>query len=447
MNKTIMLALVLAILASSASAVTLRYTERVYEGAYPSVYLYSQTPDPVQPGNYVELKVKADNKGVDTLKNFQIELIPKYPFSFDKNEIALKEYGNIGSGEYGDSGVVIKWKLRVDANAVEGNNTIQVKYRFGTDQWVYKDLDVSVRTSDAILNIKSISTIPPIVAPGEEFKLVIEAENQADSLIKNVKFKLDVTPPFVTIGSTDEKYVKLLDSGETENVTFDIISKGTADATVYTMPLKLSFYDNEEKQYLKNTSFGIILLEQPQLVKNIESSEVVSSGDKGKVTISISNTGVEEVKFVKVRLEDGAGYKTVSARELYLGNIDSDDFESAVFTIYAKTKEQSIPLNLTMEYKDGLNNAHTEEFALNLPLYSSGEAKKLGLKQPGNFLASYVSFVVIVFAFIFWVYMMFDLIQRKMIRYKKISWLAILVLTTIFGAATYYFMIKRKAQQ
>lgn len=418
--------------------------ERVQTGFYPDVYLYSQSPDPVQPGNYVELRIKIENIGTESLNDFQIELVPSYPFSFDANEAALKQYGNIGGSVYGDTGVIAKWKLRVDEKAVEGDNKVRVKYRFGKDYWMYEDILVSVKTLDAILNIKGIRTVPEIISPGEQFNLILEVENQADSFLKNIRFKIDELAPFVPIGSTDEQSIRVLGAGESENVTFILVSQGSANQVVYTIPLKVSYYDNEEDVYTKNISFGVILAGKPQLIKNIDDTAVYSSGDKGKVTITISNIGVEEVKFVKASLMDSEDYRVISSREVYLGNIDSDDFESAVYDLYVKTKKESVPLEMMLDYKDALNRQYSENFSLYLPMYSSGEARKLGLKQTGSFLTTYLSFVVFVFAAIFWIYMIFDLIPRKMVRYKKISWFVIILLTTIFGAALYYFLIKRK---
>jgi hypothetical protein len=171
--------------------------------------------------------------------------------------------------------------------------------------------------------------------------------------------------------------------------------------------------DSQGNEYDKNVSFGIVLEEEPLLVPNIEDSEVVMRGSKGRVVISISNVGVEEVKFVTLTLLEGEGYEIISSPNVYLGNIDSDDFENAQYDMYASSKEDFLPLKATLNYKDALNNPYTQNITLALPLYSASQAKRFGLLQGGNPLASYISFVVV-------------------------------ILTTIFGAVVYYFLVKRK---
>jgi len=350
----------------------------------------------------------------------------------------------VPSGVNSDQAIIAKWKkVRVNENAVEGSSRINVRYKHGTDEWVYQTLYIDVRTNDAILNIKDITTIPKQVSPGQPFELNIEVENNADTFFRMVKFKLD-TSDFLTLGSSDEKYIKVLEGQETENITFNLISQGDADAALYDIPLKITYEDNEGTAYSKNTSFGLIMLESPQLIKNIEETEIISSGDKGTVSISLSNIGVDELKFMKATLQDTEDYRVISTREVYLGNIDSDDFESADFDVIVKSKKDSVPLSLLLDYKDSLNNPHQENVTLNLPLYSSSEAKMLGLKSAGNPIGGYIGFVFLIFLIIFWLSMLFDLLQKKMVRYRKIVWIIVLVITTIFGALAYYFMIKKR---
>lgn len=383
---------------------------RVLDGNRIEISLFSQSPEPVQPGNYVELRVKVENTGVYTLNDFKIELITEYPFSLDITEPALKEYGNVQSGINGDNAIVAKWKkVRVDENAVEGSSRIRVRYKVGRDEWVYQNLYIDVRTQDAILNIKDITTVPAQVSPGQPFNLNIEVENNADTFFRMVKFKLD-TDDFSTLGSSDEKYIKVLEAQETENISFKLISAGNADAALYDIPLKISYEDNEGTAYTKNTSFGLIMLETPQIIKNIEETQIITSGDKGTVSISLSNIGVDELKFMKAMLEDTADYRVISTREVYLGNIDSDDFESADFDIVVRSKKDSVPLNLILDYKDSLNNPHQENVTLQLPLYSGREAKALGLKSGGNPVVKYIGFVFLIFLIIFWLSMLFYLL-------------------------------------
>jgi len=412
-------------------------------GAWVSTSLYSQDPVKVEPGNYVELRFKLENKGGDTLEEFEVELVPEFPFSLDSSEPALKKYGSMTSGINGDDGLIAKWKVRVDDDAIEGDNDIQLRYRFKGNEWIYSDFEVSVDTQETIINIKEIKTVPENVMPGEQFDLKILVANEADSALRNMKFKLD-SSVLVTIGSTDEKYVKVLNSGDEQEIIFNLISQGDASEVLYNVPLTISYYDNEGTMDTKDVSFGLVLIQEPTLIKGIDRTEVVTSGDKGSVSIMISNIGIDEIKFVELIAKDSEDYKVFSTKHVYLGNVDSDDFETADFDIYVKSDKESVPLMFELKYKDSLNKEYVEDVELSLDLFSTSEAQKLGLKPAGNPVNSYIGFVVMIFVFIFWLMMLFDLIQKKMPRYKKLIWIVILVLTTLFGAVLYYFTARKK---
>ena len=52
------------------------------------VSLMNQDPDPVGPGEYVDLRFRISNTKIDTLaKNFQVELDPAFPFSLDPGDL------------------------------------------------------------------------------------------------------------------------------------------------------------------------------------------------------------------------------------------------------------------------------------------------------------------------------------------------------------------------
>ena len=94
-----------------------------------------------------------------------------------------------------------------------------------------------------------------------------------------------------------------------------------------------------------------------------------------------------------------------------MGNIDSDDYETAEFTIFVKsTKEKNIILPLILEYRNANNAGYADKINLELPLYDTSEAKQLGLVK-GNGKAGFFVIVLIVVAGLF--------IYRKWRKHRK----------------------------
>ena len=58
-------------------------------------------------------------------------------------------------------------------------------------------------------------------------------------------------------------------------------------------------------------------------------------------------------------MKESEKYEIVSPAEVYVGNIDSDDYETADFKISLnKVKEKEVILPLSLEYKDANNNEY-----------------------------------------------------------------------------------------
>src|SRR4030042_1646215 len=64
-------------------------------------------------------------------------------------------------------------------------------------------------------------------------------------------------------------------------------------------------------------------------------------GQKGKITLRIVNKGLGEVKFVSVQVFP-QGYDLLSSDVVYIGNIPSDDSDSAGFDVFFNTLSPSV---------------------------------------------------------------------------------------------------------
>jgi len=442
--KRLLSILTIVLMLASLSSIALAF-EPTTDQTHIRTTLLSQIPDPARPGQYAEIRVGIESLGERTPTNFEIEIVDSFPFSIDNEADRKKFYGKIPGGFNNELSVIAKWDVRVADNAVEGENDLTVRYKFDqAKNWVYQDLEVDVRTSDTILNIPQITTHPKNIAPGDAFNLTITLDNNADSPAQNVVVDLTLADPFVSLGSTNEQYVTLLEGKEQRDVTFTLITDGDADQTIYRIPIDISWEDSEGTTREKSMSFGVIVSDTPKIIENLEQTDIFTKGDKGTFTVSLSNLGVEEIKFVNLKLNPSDNYDIISTNQIYVGNIDSDDFENSDFTIFVKEGDESIPLLLDLSYTDQLNREYNEELSVNLPLYSTSEAKRFGLVPQGNIVGSYISFTLAIFVLLFWVSMFVDLLARKMKRYQKWTWVGIFILTTVFGALLYYFMIKRR---
>ena len=202
--------------------------------------------------------------------------------------------------------------------------------------------------------------------------------------------------PFVTVGSSNEKSAYQMDGGKSQNFDFNLLAEPEAISGVYNLPIKIDYLDEVGNSYSKEQTVGIIIGAKPDVTVTLDDSEVFMEDTAGEVTVKVVNKGVTDIKFANLKLSESEEFRIISNSEVYLGNIDSDDFETASFKIFAEKKgKKSIKLPLTLEYKDANNNEYSRNIELSMSLYTSSEAKKLGLKEGNGFVGTSIAIAII----------------------------------------------------
>src|SRR3989338_1830139 len=315
---------VLVLLISSIGVV---YAVGKYKPAswyYMKITLVNQDPDPVEPGQYFYARFRVENNGSERAEDVKVELLPEYPFFLDKGIDAVKNIGSVHGRQVGDIGVIVKYRIRVDKDAVEGENDLKLRYSIGGGAWTALDLfKIDVRTHDAILSISTISEKETIIKPGKTSELGIKIKNMADSLVKNIKVRLDLNHvPLATIGSTNEKVIENLDPNKETNLSFKLIAEPDADSNVYNIPIYIDYQDDIGTPYRRNNdTIGVIIGDVPDLSVIIDSTTIIKDKSVGKLTIKIVNKGVTDIKFLNVKLKQTNDFIIISPIEVYIGNV------------------------------------------------------------------------------------------------------------------------------
>ena len=210
MRKTVTIfAVLIAIVVLSATFCLSAAASELYyitSGVYPQITLVNQEPDPAEPGQTFTAKFKIENTGGEAAKNFVIEVIPEYPFSLYTGN-ATRTIGSVA--QYDDDAPIVDFMTKVDSNAVEGTAKLKIRFKFDTSDWVTQEFDINIRTHDAMLLTEEIKT-PANVAPGGTADVQIVLKNSADSPLKSIKAKLDLSSselPFGFVDSIGEKSI------------------------------------------------------------------------------------------------------------------------------------------------------------------------------------------------------------------------------------------------
>lgn len=381
MNKKILTILLFCLLVPTVSAT-------IYSPGAPELDIStSYQPFPAEPSNYFTLYVYAVNDGTSTESNIWFQLDADYPFSVEEN---TKFYGQIASQQK----VTLKYDVWVDSDAPEKDysDKLTLKQCYDSECSVSSDdaIEISVRKLYPVLEISEIN-FPDSIEPGDKTEVTVVLDNKGGSRLKDITVNLDLSGediPIAPYGGSSEKIIQSIDGATKANATFDIIVDGDAESGTYKIPMSLSYYDNSGNSYSKEDILGLVIGGQPSLKVGLEESDYFSEGSIGKVIFNVINIGASTSKFLNLEILPTQEFEVVSTNELYLGNLDSDDYETADFMIKVKQVEGdilSIPVRLT--YTDVNNNYFSEEKEVELKLYSSSEISRI---QGGNGYTLYI---------------------------------------------------------
>ncbi|MFW6449999.1 MAG: COG1361 S-layer family protein [Nanoarchaeota archaeon] len=383
-TKTVLLIMLLCIFLQPV------YADQIKEGT-PKLSLVNQLPDPVEPGEYVDVRFRLENIGEEALEDVRVEALSTHPFSVENG--SLKEISSMGPFQKDKQGYVVKYKVKVANDAVEGENQLKVRVKTSEKDWTTYEFDLNVQTIDANLDLASVDVDPSPAKPGDNAKITVKAKNMADSSLKDVKFKLDLTLeslgnpeldslPFAPASSGIEKKISRLQSNEETTIDYELMVYPTAESKVYQLPLVIEYKDHLNNQYKKTEIVGVVVNSEPDLSIVLYGDEALSTGKQEEASFRFTNKGLTDIKFLTVNLEETTDFEVLSSKEVYLGNIDSDDYEVADYQLYIpSTDKDTITVPVEYEYMDANNNKYTKTKEIEAPILTKEREEKLGLAE------------------------------------------------------------------
>ncbi len=338
------------------------------------------TPSPLTPGESADLVLEVQNLKDQAITNSYFELTPEYPISILTPRISFPVIDPRETKE-------LHFKIAADSAAQAGSFKTTLVYNVASlDLSASAPINVTVTKSKTLITTQ-VQTEPERVAPGSSMKIRLTLKNTADSTLKDISVRIDFlngSVPLAPLDSSSERIIKHLGVGEEAEVEFNSIASPNAKLDVYRVPIAIRFHDELGKQFISNDIIGIAVDTPPQYQLNLEQREVFTKGDKGKVSVTLSNTGVSEMKFITLSILEGDGYSVLSKNTAYIGNLESDDFETADFDVFVDQEDGVVPLTFLIQYKDVYSKEYGAKLTIPLKLYTEEQAKTFGLKQNSN---------------------------------------------------------------
>jgi len=189
--------------------------------------------------------------------------------------------------------------------------------------------------------------------------------------------------------------------------------KSDAETRIYKIPLEISYREDSETK-TKNSLISITVSSEPIIGVSVEDG-LLLKGQENEIDIKIINKGLSDVKFLEVEIGSSTYFDRLSQKNIYIGDIDSDDFDSAEFKVFFKENSPTtLKIPVSVSYKDALNNKYTEDFDLQVRVYTKKKAIELGLMEQ-----SYIKLYAGIVGGLFVLYIVYRKLKKR--RKKKVQ--------------------------
>ncbi len=343
-----------------------------------TIDLLNQDPDPVKPGDILEVRLSIQNTGYKDLENCVLEIKPEYPFRTLAGEKPVQNIGTLGKRSEDDRIRVVKFKLGIENSVNAGKYPLKVYlYTNGNNKLsLTKELNIDI-DSESNAEIEYISVEKMV--PGEKTNLVFGIKNVGNSPLKNAMFSWECANDVILpVGSSNVKHINLIDLGNTANVSFEVLTNVNTKPGLYKLDMVLTYDDIEELKTI--TEAGTV---ENQKRKEIKSKAGIYIGGTtefdiafmeksptGAYTFSISNIGNNGANSVKVSVPLQANWTiTDGGNSVILGNLQKGDYTIADFNLKPAEIGKDLPIKFEISYtsNDGIRQVEQKE----LSLYSS----------------------------------------------------------------------------
>lgn len=315
------------------------------DGSNVDIDLINQDPLTAQPGEYVDLKFKVSNTGLDEAEDTSIELVESFPFSLDPDVPAEKNLGDVRGASVGDDSYIVEYRVRVDENAVESENEIEMRYSTGRDGFsVTKEFDISVDDvgTDFELSTGKVS----------KSSIPVNLDNIGEKSAESVHIVLPDQDGVVKKGLST-KVVGALSSGENTVEEFAVSNVSVGDDIRF----EVHYTDGNgvRRELVRNIQIGTIPVTPVQVT--------VQTAGATETTFGVVNTGSTQLSSVIAEL-DTESVNLSGSNTQVLGNLNSGDYTLATFDF---TGAEASVTSMEISYTDSSGIRRTTVQSVELP--------------------------------------------------------------------------------
>ena len=355
-----------------------------------NISLLSQNPDPVKPGDILEVRLSVENTGYNDIEDCYVEIKPEYPFRALNGERLVEKIGTLGKRSEDERRKVVKFKLGIENDVNKGEYPLKVHFYTTNNKdeaSLIREIPIDIDSeSNAEIEFISVEKL----VPGEKTNLVFGIKNVGKSPLKNAMFSWECANDVILpVGSSNVKHINLIDIGKTVNVSFNVLTNVNTKPGLYKLDMLLTYDDIEKLQTI--TEAGTVENQKRKEIKSKSGIYIGGTTDfdiafmekspTGDYTFSISNIGNNGANSVKVSVPLQANWTVMDgSNSVILGNMQKGDYTNVDFSLEPISTGQDLPIKFEISYtsSDGLRQVQEKI----MPLYASPSDMPADTKLP-----------------------------------------------------------------
>ncbi len=339
------------------------------------------SPEPVEPGHDITVKISIHNGGGETAKNVNVKLDAKYPFYLKGESQGFKEFEDLPVGFSKDN----TYYLVVDPRAVSGIYTI--KFTATIDERIKVEKEISIRVI-GVPDIIFESQDGGIIKPGDVFLANITLFNIGSGKARNIKL-IPQSTKFISLGS-GLKIVEELKPDESANILLEFNVGEEVSPDSYNIPIQVAFLDETGAAYEFTENLGVRLANYGEVY--LQNWKIIPSnadvGEEFTLQIRLENVGSGDAKNVKAVLQNTMG----GNKEIFIGRLEKDEDVPGIFTLAPRLPGRTLN-KLTITHTDDFGeHVISEEFSINVGIASKPVGLIVALIMVGALIGLYLLF-------------------------------------------------------
>ena len=212
--------------------------------------------------------------------------------------------------------------------------------------------DISTQKKPALFVIQDL---PDRVAPGEDCTVGIRVENTGRTRATDLAMAVNSTTKSLVLTTTGRYYRDNLDPGEGTNLTLHFATDKNTPVGIDPVTFTLTYKNPDGTTERQVETIGIPVKGRADIAVSSITTDPVRPvpGSAFTLIIRVENTGTDQATSVRANLDSPFAGTTTA----FIGSIDKDSDAPAIFYLQA-TKDGTVPINLTITYRDDFGS-HT----------------------------------------------------------------------------------------